>query len=257
MEADSADLAAINCRARHLLLKGQIEDSLAATRSGLATDHESPFIALDEAEILYQARRFDEAVGHIKTSITKHPFGIESTGLTSFRFLLGRCYEQLGRFDEALRVLKKSKHPHGCWNDWRGNLSTLIDAAIGIAHIRDGHPEKGREILAALFKRRDELHMSGAIAVLLLHLGEIDEGFVWLNRAVDQYDRLLLTIKTHPWFDIVRDDSRFADILKRMNLADWLHRASSSRSLPRSSADWVGRNWTIMKAAGAVEGFNP
>jgi len=41
-----------------------------------------------------------------------------------------------------------------------------------------------------------------------------------LSRAVGQYDRFLLTIKTHPWFDPVRDDPRFIAVLQRMNVAD-------------------------------------
>jgi len=47
-------------------------------------------------------------------------------------------------------------------------------------------------------------------------LGEKDKAFEWLEKDYD--DRAILAIKVAPYFDPLRSDPRFADLLRRMNL---------------------------------------
>ena len=51
-------------------------------------------------------------------------------------------------------------------------------------------------------------------------LGEEEQAFRWLEVAYDERDGWLPMIRTTAEFDALRDDPRFQDLLKRMNLPE-------------------------------------
>ena len=51
-----------------------------------------------------------------------------------------------------------------------------------------------------------------------LGLGDVDNTFTWLDRAVEVRDRMMVAIQSYWFFDPLRDDPRFADLLRRMKL---------------------------------------
>ncbi len=51
-----------------------------------------------------------------------------------------------------------------------------------------------------------------------LGLGEIDDAFIWMDRAVDGRDPMMMPIKTFPFFDPIRADPRYLALLRKMNL---------------------------------------
>jgi len=57
--------------------------------------------------------------------------------------------------------------------------------------------------------------LSGSIYIII---GEIDEGFYWLEKAYDELDPWLSTLKSDPLFSSVRSDPRYIALLKKMNL---------------------------------------
>lgn len=40
-----------------------------------------------------------------------------------------------------------------------------------------------------------------------------------MNRAIDARDHMITPIKSYPFLDSIRDDSRYVDLLRKMNLA--------------------------------------
>ncbi len=48
--------------------------------------------------------------------------------------------------------------------------------------------------------------------------GENDRALEWLERAYEARDPNMVGIGGHPLFDSLRDDPRFQDLLRRMNL---------------------------------------
>lgn len=49
-------------------------------------------------------------------------------------------------------------------------------------------------------------------------MGEIDEAFSWLDRAIDDRDPMIVPIKTYPILDPIRQDERFRALLGKMHL---------------------------------------
>jgi hypothetical protein len=51
-----------------------------------------------------------------------------------------------------------------------------------------------------------------------LALGELDQGFVWLERAYKDQDFFVRWINVHPLFQEFRSDKRFEKIVRKMGL---------------------------------------
>jgi len=50
------------------------------------------------------------------------------------------------------------------------------------------------------------------------YLGEKDQAFEWLEQSYDTREGDIWLLKVAPQFDPLRDDPRFQDLLRRMNL---------------------------------------
>ena len=48
--------------------------------------------------------------------------------------------------------------------------------------------------------------------------GDANKAFQWLDRAYQQRDAGMRSVKIDPWLRGVRDDPRYAELLKKMNL---------------------------------------
>jgi TolB-like protein/two-component SAPR family response regulator/Tfp pilus assembly protein PilF len=207
---------------------GRIEESLELARKACCLEGADRMEGqMKLAEALYFARQYAEVAGILKRAIRDYPLGQLVGGQAEMRTLLGAAYDRLGRFGDAqeqLRLAKKRQswrwHWPVVWNDDTGDRGIFVDVAAGIAAAHAGDTKTAREILQRLARRGEELHAAAGIGLLHLHLGDLAPGFEWLNRAVDRHDRLLLNIKTDPWFDDVREDLRFEAILGRVGLAD-------------------------------------
>ena len=51
-----------------------------------------------------------------------------------------------------------------------------------------------------------------------LGLGENDQAFAWLEQAYKEQSNILQFLKVHPYFDPIRADPRFADLVRRVGL---------------------------------------
>src|SRR6266576_1302694 len=51
-----------------------------------------------------------------------------------------------------------------------------------------------------------------------LGLGENEEAFAWLEQAYKEQSNILLWLRVHPYFDPLRDDPRFKNLLHRVGV---------------------------------------
>ena len=57
-----------------------------------------------------------------------------------------------------------------------------------------------------------------SFARIYLGHAEIGTAFVWLGRAVDECDQLMMPIKSYAFFHPIQADQRFRTLLRKMNL---------------------------------------
>lgn len=178
------------------------------------------------ANSLICARCYDAAIEQLEYVFTENPAGIGTEGHAMPLFYVATALEQLGKYEAALHSLASAEDSlftdESCLAPWiptgDSEPGIWVPAATGMVHAALGN---NQESFAALENARScpkNRCGQSARAVLCFRLGLLGEGFEALDLALKNHDWFILTIRTHPWFDPVRHDPRFHDVLKRMNL---------------------------------------
>ena len=92
-------------------------------------------------------------------------------------------------------------------------------AGIGIAYAKMGKRVDALKVLSDLIKLANDKYFSAyRIAALYLVINERDQGFKWMERAIEEKDHRLIYLNVDPLLDDIRSDPRFKDVLKKINL---------------------------------------
>ena len=159
----------------------------------------------------YLARDYERAAAHLLRVIEL------DNRFPAAHSVLGNTYLQQGFYDEAIAEYQKVLSLCG---DVR-SVRLSVEALLGQAYANLGDRNKALHILDELIKASEEKDQPiSLLSIAEIHaaLGQIDEAFEWLNKAFDQHDMQMVSLRVNPTLDPLRDDSRFADLLKRMRL---------------------------------------
>lgn len=101
-------------------------------------------------------------------------------------------------------------------------LSDRSPAVIGVLIRAYAHAGRRTDALRMLeeLKRRSKTDYipSAAFINAYLGLGDKEQAFVWLERAYEEKSGIMTLLKVHPHFDPIRNDPRFADLVRRVGL---------------------------------------
>src|SRR4029434_10214658 len=137
-------------------------------------DPVSPLIAALRGQSFYLARRYPEAVEHLRRASEINPhFWIAL-------IMLGKTYERLGRYEEALEAFRRAREA-GVTTEAL-SLTGFTSAISG----RRGEAERALRELAAV----NERSYVPPYNVALIHhgLGNSDEALRWLERVYEERD---------------------------------------------------------------------
>jgi len=186
-------------QAFYLLMMDRVEDAMVSLQRALELDPLSLIINTDVGWCLYYARRYDEAIAQYKKTLE-----LDSRFAPAI-YDLAQVQVQLGLFEEAIQLLEElPDHPY------HGELGHVYGLA--------GRREEATRILDELKQRSQSQYVSPIqFALVYTGLGQTDETFFWLGRAYEERSPIMAYLKVEPWFDPLRSDSRFDDLLLRMN----------------------------------------
>jgi serine/threonine-protein kinase len=124
---------------------------------------------------------------------------------------LGWALEQVERYEEAIAAAQKAIEASD------GN--PLFLASLGHAHAIAGNEKEAREILDELDRVSATRHVS-AYHTAVIHgaLGDLEEGFRWLDRAFEERSPWIGYLRVDPRVDGFRSDPRFAALLAKARL---------------------------------------
>ena len=207
----------------------------------LELDPASPIVRRRHATTgLMPLGRLDEAVRELEVALDLDPLGLFSRiwlvvmlwldrqydrGIEQGRLLLeiepahfiahlatGCVYREAGIFHEAIPALRRAADLA------RGN--PLILGWLGLALAESGDASGARAVLGRLRALPSHVYVPPtSFAWIHIGLGEIDEFFEAMARAIDARDHMITPIKSYPFLDAVRGDRRYGDLLRKMNLA--------------------------------------
>lgn len=196
-------------RTRHafnaLMPQGHLEAAVAELERALEGDPASAFIRAHLAIVLVLGRRWDTAMDQARMVLELDP------GAYMAHLVTAVCYRERRMPDEAIAAQRLATELSGGSAAMLGWLGLIL--AIG------GKSAEARSLLERLKERAANAYVPPvSVAWIHLGLGEIDDAFEWLDRAVEARDQLIMPIKSYAILDPIRADPRFQALLRRMHL---------------------------------------
>ena len=187
-----------------LVKMGRVAEAMEEQKTALNLDPVSTNAAGALARALYHARRYDDAILQYKNAVRLNPdFGVVRQGL-------GLAYLKAGNYAEGIGETQAASHLMGG--------DSMIQGQLGYAYALSGESAKAKIILSELLSRSSLGSVRALpIAHIYIGLGDKDRAFEWLQLAIDQRD-INLWLKTDAFYDPLRQDSRFSELLRRMRL---------------------------------------
>ncbi len=203
LEANPNLAAAHTAYADYLSDMGHFDEALREIRRAQEIDPLRAGLFINEAEILHNARRYDQAIAvlerdNLEMKVQPYPL-----------IYLARAYTAKNRFADAIAALRKSFEI--------GETPTAL-IHLGRAHALAGERDEALAVLERLNKTAKYVSPAES-AILYAALGMREKAFVTLEQALAARDLQLAALKTAPEYDILRDDARFDDLLRRINLS--------------------------------------
>jgi tetratricopeptide (TPR) repeat protein len=126
-------------------------------------------------------------------------------------WILGFTLIGKGQSEEAIPVLERTV---SLMKRSPGSIELLATA-----HARAGHRTQALRLIDELKRRRQTSYVpAGAFINPYLGLGDYEQAFAWFELAYKEQSNILQFLKVHPFFDPVREDPRFQDLMRRVKL---------------------------------------
>jgi tetratricopeptide (TPR) repeat protein len=187
-----------------LMWLGRTDDGLEHARRARELDPLNVKRTIRLGWLLYHARRYDEAIREFQTVLDTEP---NQTAL----WFLGFALIDSSRAEEGVRALERSVADSG------RNPATL--GLLARAYAGAGRRADALSLVDELKQRERETYVPPAPFVhAYVGLGDRENAFASLERAYREKSHIMQFLKTHPLYDSLRDDSRFADLVRRVGL---------------------------------------
>ncbi|MGH9331721.1 MAG: tetratricopeptide repeat protein, partial [Vicinamibacterales bacterium] len=184
----------------YLIMMGRLDEAEAEITRAQELDPLSPMINTTVGVPLFYARHYDRALARFTRAAEVGP----DFWLT--HVWLGWTYSETGRYADAVAEFQREE-----------DLSALKYGGLGYAYARAGDHRAAREVLADALRTSERQYISShAIAIIYAALGENDEAFRWLERALSERDEEMTIIKVDPRLDRLRSDARFTPLVERV-----------------------------------------
>jgi tetratricopeptide (TPR) repeat protein len=156
----------------------------------------------------YYSRRYEEAIEQLRKTLEFDPDFI------LVHIFLYSAFSEKGMHREAIPHLVKGFF-HIYSSEERARIETTLTAAYD-ASGEKGLLEKLRDILKGAEKR--DYNYPYSMADTYMRLGEKDQAFLWLQKAMDVRHPGVGALKVAPVIDGLRTDERYSELLRQMNL---------------------------------------
>ena len=188
-----------------LAAQGRLDEAQREIRRARELDPGSLVINRDLGLPYFARRQYDRAIEQFRNTL-----GMDPT-FTHARVALAWALKANHQYDEAIAEIQRVYEEVG----------RIPRAAgwLGAIHAAAGHFEQARQELRTLTALSGQQYVP-AVAFALIHaeLGEYDAAFARMDEAFEARDESLMLLAVSPWFDALRRDPRFDELLRRVGL---------------------------------------
>lgn len=189
-----------------LMELGRFPEAITHMETAEELDPLSPAIQSDFGRVLYRARKFDEAILRLNRALELEP---EVGWLVYSR--LAAVHEQLGQYDLALAALQQA-----------GGKGAPHMARLARVLARMGDHREAKRLLTLVEADPSRFAQSETAAVYVA-LGDRDKAFALLFDRLERGDPGPNFIAVDPPLAELHSDPRWAELLRRMNVANRTH----------------------------------
>lgn len=187
-----------------LLCEGRTEEAITWVKRGRELDP-TESSGSNVGQTLFYSHRYEESIRELRSVVAVRPNSAAALWYLGFSLIAN------GQPEEAIPVLEKAV-----------SVSDRSPGVIGVlirAYAHAGRRNDALGLLDELKRRREKGYVpAGAFVNAYLGLDDREQVFIWLEHAFQEQSNILQFVKIHPYFDPVRTDPRFVNLIRRVGL---------------------------------------
>jgi serine/threonine-protein kinase len=186
---------------------GKIEEAISETQQALSLDPLSILFRVHLAFLFYLQKKYEHSIAQFRKVLEMSPQYYLAHAW------MGNVHALAGQFDEAQACYARAREADA--------NSKFIDSLDAMTLAMAGRTQEAALLLDRIAQRAASGYISPvSIAYVCTALGDADQAFENLDRAVFDRDPSLLGLKSNPIFESLRGDPRYHAILRKMQLAE-------------------------------------
>ncbi|MHC4191709.1 MAG: tetratricopeptide repeat protein [Planctomycetota bacterium] len=193
--------------ARYLAVAGRFDEAIDTIQTAVKLDPLSHIFNNNLANMYLHAGQVEQAIEHRKRTLELYPGFVDAISN------LANDYLSMSMYPEAVATIEKGM-------SLAGRTHRLV-ALLGRAYALSGRKDEIETLLQELQERAaSEYVLPIYFGELYAALGKTDEAFRWLEKAYQERNWGMLMLKTWPFWDPLRSDPRFDDLVRRMGFPE-------------------------------------
>jgi serine/threonine protein kinase/tetratricopeptide (TPR) repeat protein len=192
-----------------LSLFGRGEEALAEAQHSVELEPLSPRFNYFWGRILFFTRQYDRAIDQFRKTLELDP------NYVTAHEDLGDAYEQKGMQREAVAEWSQALTLRGA-----GERASILERTYATSGFEAAVHALAKQQLEKLNERmkRGEYVPAAEYVTAFTRMGDKEQAFAWLDKAVQERNGFVFMVKVIPIFDKLRGDPRFADVMSRVGL---------------------------------------
>jgi DNA-binding winged helix-turn-helix (wHTH) protein/tetratricopeptide (TPR) repeat protein len=199
--------------AEYLASRERLDEAIAAIDTAIKFDPNSLALKHERGRLLYRARRYDEAILELTRLVEIDENFVGAYGTLQIAYEKKGDY--VGAFNSFMNFVKRTAPEHI-------EIYQKIYEKAGWLAVQRKHIEFKKLRGNAANEGNSPTGNSGAwnygLAVMNALIGEKEEAFVYLNKAIADRPAQMIKLNVEPAFDILRADPRFDELVRRVGL---------------------------------------
>lgn len=189
----------------YLTAMKRYDEAMIVLKKARELDPLSVRIATDIGFCFFYKGELDQAISACKGALQKN------SKFMLAHLWLGRAYHVKKMYPEAISEYKKGMEAAPGW--------PIPLALIGNAYGETGDKQGAQRILDTLISWRSKKYvLAYGVATVYVGMGEKEQTFLWLNKAIEERSNWLVWLKSDPRWAPIYSDKRYAEMVSKIAL---------------------------------------